>query len=181
MDSKRRTKLSKFLSYILRHHPEKIGLNLDKNGWADVNTLLEKCQQHNIHITRNELEEVVKLNSKQRFAFSPDNTKIRSNQGHSIPVELDYEPTPPPNILYHGTSERFLDSIRQKGLQKKQRHHVHLSSDMKTALEVGKRHGKPIVLKIKAREMSENGFTFYLTSNNVWLVETVPPTYLIFP
>ncbi|RMI12495.1 MAG: RNA 2'-phosphotransferase [Calditrichaeota bacterium] len=181
MKSSRRIRLSKFLSYVLRHHPGKIGLTPDKGGWVEVDALLEGCRKHGVVISREELEEIVKTNDKQRFSFDADGQRIRANQGHSIPVDLDYPPVPPPEFLYHGTSRRYLDSIRRSGLQKMQRHHVHLSPDRQTALKVGQRHGQVVILTVKAKEMYADGFEFYLSSNGVWLVEEVPPQYLNFP
>src|SRR5215470_13016716 len=124
---KRLIKTSKFLSYVLRHKPQEIGIELDKNGWVETAVLLEACRQHNHPLSREELEEVVRTNDKKRFAFNEDGSKIRASQGHSVDIELDYQPVTPPEWLYHGTATRFLESIRDKGLFKGKRHHVHLS------------------------------------------------------
>jgi putative RNA 2'-phosphotransferase len=174
-------KLSKFLSLVLRHEPESIGLRLDEQGWADVEELLRCCQAGPQPMTREELEEVVRTNDKKRFAFSPDGTKIRANQGHSIEVNLALEPREPPELLYHGTAQRHLDSIRQSGIHKGERHHVHLSLDEPTAIKVGQRHGKPVVLTIRAGEMHKKGNVFYCSDNGVWLTEHVPPEFISFP
>jgi putative RNA 2'-phosphotransferase len=171
-------KRSKFLSLVLRHQPDLIGLQLDENGWVDVAVLLAACQKNGRGLTRVELDETVRTNNKQRFAFSPDGLRIRANQGHSVDVDLQLEPRTPPDVLYHGTTNRFLESILKSGLQKRQRHHVHLSSDPVTATAVGQRHGRPVILRIDAARMHADGFTFYCSSNNVWLSDEVPPQYL---
>lgn len=172
---------SKFLSLILRHQPEKIGLHLDAQGWADVEELLTKAQAHGVVLTRPQLEQIVANNDKQRFAFSPDGQRIRANQGHSIRVDLGLEPQLPPSHLYHGTATRFLDSIRQQGLLARGRDHVHLSADLETAVRVGQRHGKPVVLRIQAEAMHEVGVLFYRSANGVWLVSHVPLNFIVFP
>lgn len=171
-------KLSKFLSLVLRHKPETIGIQLDKNGWTDVQILLQKIQQFGKAIDLKTLQAVVDNNDKKRFAFNEDRSKIRANQGHSLKIELGYTPQTPPDILYHGTVERFLESIFQTGLDKRQRHHVHLSSEIATATNVGKRRGKPVILKINTLKMHADGFLFYLSKNGVWLTEKVPLKYI---
>jgi putative RNA 2'-phosphotransferase len=171
-------KTSKFLSYVLRHKPEAIGVTLDQNGWVETGVLLEACRLHNHPLTREELEEVVRSNDKQRFAFSEDGSKIRASQGHSIEIELDYWVIEPPELLYHGTATRYLASIQEQGLVKGKRHHVHLSGDVETARKVGMRHGKPVVFQIAAGEMRRNGFVFYLSANGVWLTDHVPTRYI---
>ena len=145
-----RTRLSKFLSLVLRHDPACIGLTLDAQGWADVDDLLQKANAAGVPLTRALLDEIVRTSDKQRFALSTDGTRIRANQGHSIPVDLALEPVAPPNVLYHGTVARFLPSIRRKGLRRGQRHHVHLSADRETASRVGSRRGEPVVLTVAA-------------------------------
>jgi putative RNA 2'-phosphotransferase len=170
----REIKISKFLSYVLRHQPEAIGLTLDRNGWVPVADLLEKAP---LNLNWQELKQVVQLNDKKRFAFNKDFTLIRANQGHSVKIEMEFLPTRPPNLLYHGTAEKFLTAIQQQGLIKKQRHHVHLSKDVQSATQVGKRHGKPIILLIDAKKMYETGYPFYLSDNGVYLVDEVPPVY----
>ena len=173
-------KASKFLSLVLRHKPETIGLSLDDNGWADVTDLLMLWNVHNTgsDITMDFLEEVVKTNNKKRFAFNDDKTKIRASQGHSLNIDLGLEPKDPPAKLYHGTAERFCDSIKQKGLVKGSRQHVHLSVDCDTATKVGSRHGSPKVIIVDAAQMVQDGHKFYLSDNDVWLVDEVPVKYL---
>ncbi|MCT7966264.1 RNA 2'-phosphotransferase [Laspinema sp. D1] len=172
-------KISKYLSYHLRHHPEEIGLELEPGGWVPVEALLAAAQRDQFPITRSELELVVKTSNKQRFSFDSTGTRIRANQGHSIPIDLQLDPICPPDILYHGTGEQAVDSILAQGLQKRTRHHVHLSPDIDTARQVGMRHGKPVVFTIKSAEMHQNGHLFYCSDNGVWLVDEVPPEYLL--
>ncbi len=172
--------ISKFLSLVLRHQPELIGLSLAEAGWVAVHDLLAACRRHGKTISLEQLQEVVATNDKKRFSFSEDGNLIRANQGHSVKVELGYEPATPPVTLFHGTAERFLASIKSQGLLKGERHHVHLSADIETATKVGQRHGKPIVLHIDAEKMQQDGFTFYLSTNGVWLTEHVPVPYLMF-
>jgi len=178
LSEKETTRISKFLSLVLRHKPQAIGLQLNENGWADVEELINKMNEHHISITRDILNNVVATNNKQRFTFNDDKTKIRANQGHSIQVELHLKETHPPQYLYHGTGEKAVTSIIETGLQKKDRHHVHLSRDIPTAIAVGKRHGKPRVFMISAQQMQMDGYTFYLSENNVWLTDHVPIPYL---
>ena len=170
---------SKFLSFVLRHQPEEIGLRLDDAGWASVEELLEACKKAGRALTREDLQRIVDTSDKKRFAFSEDALYIRANQGHSIQVELGYEPREPPPVLYHGTATRFLESIRREGLKRGSRHHVHLSSDAVTAAHVGARHGKPVVLRIASSQMYNDGYSFYLSENGVWLTERVPPDYIL--
>ena len=179
--TRRTDRTSKFLSYVLRHRPESVGLELDEAGWVCVDELLAACRRHNRSISRVELEEVVRTNDKRRFSFSPDGLKIRANQGHSVSVDLELEPLAPPELLYHGTVARFLDPIRQEGLVRGKRHHVHLSGDEPTARRVGQRRGKPFVLVVEAGRMHRDGHVFYRSANGVWLTESVPPEYLRFP
>jgi putative RNA 2'-phosphotransferase len=169
---------SKFLSLILRHKPEIVALKLDENGWASTDELLLKLKIAGREISFDELKTMVETNEKQRFAFSEDFNKIRANQGHSIEVDLNLKELAPPHELYHGTAIKYLSSIRQLGIIKGKRHHVHLSSDVSTASSVGQRHGKPVVLRISSGMMYEHGHKFYLTENGVWLTETVPPEYI---
>ncbi len=178
--NKREVRISKFLSRVLRHRPEEIGLELDRSGWAPVERLIEAARDHGFEFTLEELSYVVANNDKKRFSLSQDGLWIRANQGHSIEVDLGYAPALPPEVLYHGTAERFLTSIKQQGLIKGQRHHVHLSADVDTAMKVGRRHGKPIALRVEAGAMSRDGFIFYLSANGVWLTERVPVQYLTF-
>ena len=176
--NKHKTKISRRLSYILRHAPEKAGLTLENGGWVSVKELLTALSSRGPTISMTTLEEVVRDNDKQRFSFNEDQTKIRANQGHSVDVDLNLTPLKPPAVLYHGTVERFIGLIFEKGLIKGNRHHVHMTTDIKTALKVGSRRGTPIVLKIEAEQMSKEGFLFFRSGNGVWLTETVPPAYL---
>lgn len=169
---------SKFLSLILRHEPERVGLKLDQAGWVGVDELLAAVNRHGESLTLEQLKHVVATNDKKRFAFSDDGKRIRSSQGHSVDVELQYEPQVPPEFLYHGTPERFVESIRATGLNKGQRHHVHLSPDPQTAAKVGQRRGRPVVLTIRSGEMHRKGHIFYHSANGVWLVEHVPPQFI---
>lgn len=179
MDKNKNDALSKFMSYILRHHPEDIKLELDKEGWVPVSKLVENAKKYGGRdFTAEEVVHVVETNAKQRFALSEDKKIIRANQGHSVEVYLDLLAVKPPEFLYHGTAERFLDSIMKEGLKPMQRHDVHLSFNPKTALSVGQRHGTPIILQVKALEMYEKGHVFKCTVNNVWLTQEVPVEFL---
>ncbi len=173
-------KISKFLSLVLRHKPETIGITLDENGWVDTNELLEKLSNKNRNITFLQLEEVVEKNNKKRFAFNETRTKIRASQGHSLSINLNYKPVEPPEILYHGTATRFIESIKEQGLLKRNRDHVHLSHELDTAITVGKRHGKIKVLHVKAKEMFDEGYKFYFSDNGVWLTDHVPTNFIDF-
>lgn len=173
------TRISKFLSLVLRHQPEKIGLTLDPQGWADVDILIEKLNTKGLKINREILEEVVATNPKKRFALNEDHSKIRANQGHSIQIDHGFKPVTPPAILYHGTAQRSVESILESGIQKRNRHHVHLSADTPTATNVGQRHGKPVILHIRALDMHQAGFEFYLSENLVWLTTEVPAEYIV--
>jgi putative RNA 2'-phosphotransferase len=175
------TRISKFLSLVLRHDAARIGIALDEHGWTDVATLLDACAAHGMAMTREELERVVATSDKQRFALSEDGTRIRANQGHSVEVDLALEPVAPPTLLYHGTVARFLDSIRAQGLLRGARHHVHLSADVETARRVGGRRGDAVVLVVRAGEMAATGHEFFCSDNGVWLVEHVPASYVEFP
>lgn len=174
-------KTSKFLSLVLRHKPSKIGLSLDLGGWASVEELLRAAQKARVSLNRDLLKQVVEQNDKQRFSFSEDGKRIRANQGHSIPVELGLEPCTPPKILFHGTATRFLASIRTHGLIPKGRNQVHLSPDEPTAIKVGQRHGKAVVLEVLAEDMDKQGALFYRSVNGVWLTERVFVEFLVFP
>ncbi len=178
MNEKQRTKTSKFLSLVLRHEPERIGLTLDAAGWAEVDALLTALRHHGHAITRAELEEVVATNEKKRFAFSDDGRRIRASQGHSVEVELGYAPQTPPEQLYHGTATRFVSSILAEGLIKGERQHVHLSADRDTALKVGQRHGQPALFIVNAVRMQAAGHAFFRSENGVWLTEHVPVEFL---
>lgn len=178
---KRLVPISKFLSRVLRHHPETIGLSLDPQGWADVEQLVVQARHHGVALTPGLLHEVIEQNDKQRFAFDEDKRRIRASQGHSIPVDLGLEPVQPPEFLYHGTAVRSLASIRSRGLLPGQRNHVHLSVDKITAARVGGRHGRAVVLEVRAGLMHTAGYLFYLSANSIWLTEHVPAAYLGFP
>lgn len=172
------TALSKFLSYVLRHHPESLGLTLGEGGWVSVELLLDACARDGRSLDRATLERVVRESSKQRFALSPDGASIRANQGHSLDVELGLGAVTPPDVLYHGTVERFLAAIRREGLQRGQRHHVHLSADKTVAASVAQRRGQPVVLEVDAAAMAREGFVFYRSDNGVWLTHEVPARFL---
>lgn len=179
MNEKHNKKISKFLSLVLRHQPEVINLNVDEKGWAGVEELKEKSAENNIYFTLEELDEIVETNDKKRFIFNEDKTKIRANQGHSIVVDLALKLQQPPEFLYHGTAENNVNSILEKGIEKRNRQHVHLSSDKDTASKVGMRHGKPILLTIMTGKMHQDGIVFYLSENNVWLTDFVDPEYIL--
>ena len=166
---------SKFLSYVLRHKPDTIGLELDAEGWADVEELIEKA---GLPLTRALLEEIVATSDKKRFALSGDGRLIRANQGHSLKVDLGLPASKPPQRLYHGTATRFLDSITQQGLISGNRQYVHLSGDEDTARSVGQRHGQPVILRIMSGSMHEEGFRFYQADNGVWLTDAVPVRFI---
>ena len=178
MNTKNTVKISKFLSLVLRHKPQTIGLQLDKQGWADTQELIDKCNEFGKKIDRKTLIHVVETNNKKRFSFNEDGSRIRASQGHSIKIDLGYTPLQPPTVLYHGTATRFLSSIWEKGLIKKDRHHVHLSADKETAQKVGARHGKPVILLIDALEMHRQGHAFFKSENDVWLTERVPNQFI---
>ena len=165
--------ISKFLALVLRHKPQEIGITLDEHGWAKVNSLLK-----GMGISMDVLEEIVRTDNKQRYSFNENKTLIRANQGHSIPVDVELEKKTPPEVLYHGTGVKYLDSIKKQGLLPKSRLYVHLSSDPLVAMNVGKRHGTPVILVVRSKDMSEDGFEFFLSSNGVWLTKEVPVKYL---
>ena len=175
------TRLSKFLSLVLRHNPGAAGVVLDSTGWVAVGELLAGCARAGKPMTREQLDHVVANNDKKRFEFSADGLRIRASQGHSLEVELEYESQTPPDLLFHGTASRFVDSIRASGLLKQARHHVHLSAEMATATQVGARHGKPVVLSIRAGAMHRAGHAFFRSTNGVWLVDSVPLNFIQFP
>ena len=177
-DQKILKKTSKILSLLLRHQPQLVQLQLDSSGWADVDELIQRFSGKFFPIDRALLEEVVATNSKKRFSFDDSGARIRANQGHSIQVDLELQEKEPPELLYHGTVERFLPMIFEEGLQKMTRQHVHLSADVQTANNVGSRRGKPVLLLVKAGEAHAAGLSFYLSANGVWLTDHVPPKYL---
>lgn len=173
--------ISKFLSYVLRHSPQSIQLNLDSQGWAEVDELLACSAKHGRKLSLEILQRIVATNDKKRFAFDASGQRIRANQGHSITVDLALESCEPPAILFHGTASKNLPSIRTQGLIKGNRHHVHLSLDETTAIKVGQRHGRPVVLRVDSGSMYRNGQQFYRSENGVWLTESVPVQYISFP
>ena len=173
------TRLSKFLSLLLRHKPEEIGITLDANGWADVDALIDGINRTGRYtIDRQILEEIVRTDSKGRYAFHADGTKIRANQGHSVQVDVELQACEPPEFLWHGTAQRFGDAIRAEGLKTMSRLYVHLSPDEETARKVGIRHGKLLLLRVRSGEMARQGYVFYRSANGVWLTKTVPPAFL---
>ncbi len=178
MNNYRLVKISKYLSKVLRHQPERIGIQLGHGGWVSVEELLNSCAKNQFFISRAELDEVVAKNDKKRFSFDQTLSLIRANQGHSVEIDLELEPTLPPDVLYHGTGHGAVESILETGLCKMSRHHVHLSADIATAKIVGKRKGNPVIFAVDAAAMQEKSFRFYRSENGVWLVENVPPEYL---
>lgn len=178
MNEKETRRISKFMSLVLRHQPETIGIQLDENGWVDVEEFLQGMRRGRKTISRETLDYVVENNNKKRFAFSEDGTKIRASQGHSVKIELGYEPVDPPEFLYHGTVEKYLDSIMKDGIQRMSRHHVHLSHELETATVVGNRRGSAIILTIHAGQMKADGYKFFISENGVWLTEEVPGKYI---
>lgn len=172
---------SKFLSYVLRHNPDALGLELDPGGWADVDTLLERARRDGRLIDRTLLEDVMVYGEKERFSLSEDGTKIRANYGHSIDVDLDLRATPPPPHLYHGTAEHTLPTIREEGLRPQSRQYVHLSPTSDEARRVGSRHGSPVVLTVNAQALHEAGHSLYRSTDAVWLTDRVPPSFLQSP
>jgi putative RNA 2'-phosphotransferase len=181
MNEKQTRAISKFLSLVLRHKPEEIGISLDEAGWVEVEVLLAAMGRHGMVVSRAELDEVVATNDKKRFAFSEDGVRIRASQGHSVSVELGLQPVEPPEVLLHGTATRFLEAIRREGLRAMSRQHVHLHDDRATAEQVGSRHGKLVVLEVRAGEMHRAGKVFYRSANGVWLTEAVPVEFIVSP
>ena len=179
MDAKQLVKTSKFLSLVLRHQPDVIGIKLDQTGWVTVDQLLVALNQAGRPLTREQLDTVVRTSDKQRFALSADGSRIRANQGHSVEVELDYDTAVPPELLYHGTPEHAVDSILQTGIQRMSRHHVHLHADRNVVDAVGKRRGKSVILTIRSGDMHRAGHEFMVTPNQVWLVDEVPNKYIV--
>ena len=171
-------RLSKFLSFVLRHQPDSIGLALDANGWANIDELIAKGNAAGTQFNREDLLHVVETSDKKRFSVSIDGVRIRAAQGHSVSVELGLLPQAPPPVLYHGTATRFVQSILAEGLKPQDRQHVHLSLDEATAHRVGSRHGKPVIFRVDALRMHADGFKFYVADNGVWLTDRVPPEFL---
>ena len=168
---------SKFIALILRHKPETIGITLDEHGWANVDELVAGIAKQQA-FDRDRLEEIVRTDSKMRYSFNEDHTLIRANQGHSIPVDVELEEKTPPDILWHGTGEKYVSSIHAQGLIPKSRLYVHLSADYDTAVKVGSRHGKPVVYTVAAGDMQKAGYQFYQSVNGVWLTKRVPAQFL---
>ena len=164
---------------ILRHNPGVVGITLDEHGWADVSDLIDGINNTGNHsIDMETLEEIVRTDEKQRYSFNEDHSLIRANQGHSIPVDVELEEKIPPEMLWHGTGEKYVSSIDQQGLIPKSRLYVHLSSDTETARKVGGRHGKPVIYTVDCKKMTEDGYKFFLSANGIWLTKAVPPEYL---
>jgi putative RNA 2'-phosphotransferase len=173
-----RRKISKFLSYVLRHNPDKIGIRLDPAGWTPVPELLDHAAENGMHISMSRLRDVIYNSSKQRFTLSKNEKYIRANYGHSVDVDLGYEPQPPPDTLYHGTAEQSVESILQSGLEPRSRQYVHLSTDVPSAHQVGSRHGKPVILEIDAGRAHQDGHRFYQSDAGIWLTDEVPAEYI---
>ena len=170
---------SKFISLVLRHNPQVVGITLDEHGWADVQDLIEGINRSEGHfLDMDTLGEIVRTDEKQRYSFNEGHTLIRANQGHSIPVDVELEQKTPPDILWHGTGEKYVSSIDKQGLIPKSRLYVHLSGDADTARKVGQRHGKPVIYTVDAAAMHADGYTFYRSVNGVWLTKNVPAKYL---
>ena len=178
MNAAERTALSKNLSYILRHKPDAVGITLDDAGWTGTDALIDALARSGKAVTREQLEEVVATSPKKRFELSGDGSRIRARQGHSVSVELGYEPATPPQYLFHGTPRTSLDSILSTGLNRAKRHHVHMSTNKAIMLEAARRRGEPVLLRIDAAAMHEAGHAFFLTGNDVWLTEAVPPRFI---
>lgn len=172
------TNLSRYMSLILRHKPEVIGITLDEHGWASVNDLICGIEKNNPEFNMDILEQIVRTDNKQRYSFNDDRSLIRANQGHSVNVDVELKEKEPPEYLYHGTGEKYVKSINQDGLIPKSRLYVHLSKDIKTAENVGKRHGKEVVYRINSGQMYRDGYKFYLSENGIWLTKEVPIKYL---
>lgn len=173
------TEKSKYISYVLRHGAKEVGIAIDSQGWVLVADLMAVAARDNKSFTREELDFIVENNNKKRFAFSEDGLSIRASQGHSNEsIEIAFQPVEPPESLFHGTTVDFVDAIMQDGLKKMNRHHVHLSQSLETAVSVGSRHGKVAMLKINSAQMQRDGFVFYCSANNVWLIDHVPSGYI---
>lgn len=171
------TKISKFISLVLRHKPEAAGIRLDECGWADTYELIEAVKKKYPGFCWIILEQIVSMDEKQRYSFNEDKTMIRANQGHSIPVRLGLEPVEPPMCLYHGTAEKSVEAIETDGICRMSRQYVHLSKDIETAKSIGSRHGKPVVFAIDSGLMHKCGYRFYLSENGIWLTKHVPARF----
>lgn len=174
---KSQREMSKLIALVLRHKPEELGLTMDRHGWVDTRALIEKLNAIQ-PFDMEKLEEIVRTDNKQRYSFSADKSRIRANQGHSVPVDLELMPLEPPKALWHGTATRFSESIERQGLLPMQRQYIHLSADIETAVRVGRRHGKPVIYEVDAGAMFEAGHAFYRSENGVWLTKAVPAEYL---
>ncbi|MGW7514716.1 RNA 2'-phosphotransferase [Streptomyces sp. NPDC054796] len=181
MNEQRDTRISKYLARHLRHDPARIGIRLDEHGWVDIDELIGAAAAHGFRFSRAELAEVVATNDKRRYVIDADGVRIRAQQGHSVEVDLGLPPVEPPEWLYHGTVGRVVGAIREEGLRAMARHDVHLSPDRETAVRVGARRGRPVVLPVAAGAMHRDGHAFRVTGNGVWLVAAVPPAYVSFP
>ena len=181
MDEVRLVRISRSLSKYLRHDPAGLGLTLAPGGWVRVDDLLTALSQRGLALSRAELQEVVANNNKQRFSFDETGMRIRANQGHSVDIDLQLNPTAPPNTLYHGTGHQTAPIIAREGLRKMRRHHVHLSGDPETARAVGARHGRPVIFTVHAAAMAQAGYVFFRSENGVWLTDAVPPEFLKTP
>lgn len=179
-EERRLERISKFISMILRHRPDVIGITLDEHGWADVNELIKGINGtgEEVEFSKDTLETIIKTDKKQRYSFSQDKTLIRANQGHSIPVDVELEKKEPPKVLYHGTGSKFVKLIQEQGLLPMERLYVHLSTDVETATNVGKRHGTPVIFQVNAEHMQKDGYDFFQSVNGVWLTKEVPVKYL---
>ncbi|OOP70742.1 RNA 2'-phosphotransferase [Clostridium beijerinckii] len=177
MMSNKDMRISKFISLILRHKPEEIGLTLDEYGYISTSDLINGLNKKEYRVTISDIERIVAEDGKQRYSFNNDKTKIKANQGHSIKVNLELQAVEPPEVLYHGTSTRFMDSICREGIKKQNRQYVHLSADIETATKVGKRHGELVIFKINSEQMNKDGYNFFLSENKVWLTDCVPVKY----
>jgi putative RNA 2'-phosphotransferase len=178
LDDARLVKVSKYLSRHLRHNPDRLGLRLEPGGWVRVDDLLRACADRGLRVSREDLDDVVERNDKRRFAFDESGTRLRANQGHSVPVDLQLSPATPPPTLFHGTNRGAVDAILREGLRPMGRHHVHLSTTIDVARRVGARRGRPVVLAVAAGAMSAEGHAFYVTENEVWLTAAVPCRFL---
>ncbi|WNJ17656.1 RNA 2'-phosphotransferase [Pontibacter sp. G13] len=172
-------KISKLMSWGLRHKPEELGVELSPEGWTPVQSMLSAIQQRYPEVVLGDIHQIVLQNDKKRFVLSDDQSRIRAAQGHSVTVNLGYEAIQPPDLLFHGTAKRFLESIAEEGLQKRSRHHVHLSKNVQTARQVGSRHGQVVVLEVDAERMQRDGFAFFKSDNGVWLTDSVPSAYIM--
>lgn len=176
--SKKNDRLSVFLSLVLRHKPEVIGLALDNQGYLKLDDLIDGINKSGREVELQTILDIVNSDDKKRYSLSEDNSKIRASQGHSIPVDLSLANGIPSGQLFHGTAERFKESIETTGLVKAGREYVHLSENIETAISVGSRRGKPVVFLVDHKKMLEDGHELWISENNVWLSENIPTKYL---